>query len=263
MNPLKQLIRGKHKYLVPYLTAGYPDPDTFVQLAVAAAEAGADILEIGVPFSDPVADGPVIQYTDQKALDNGVVGLETVASLTESVKCKVNIPLVWMGYLNLYMSYGFAHSAQLAASAGIDAMIVPDLPHEESEELRLALAEHDLAWIPLLTSTTREDRARAMLSLAESFGYYVAVAGVTGARASYPEGWDEPLKRFRTMDDTPVFVGFGVSGPALARTCVQSGDGVIVGSALLDLVRKADTPQQAVHDVRRFVTSLRTAIDGQ
>ena len=263
MNPLKQLRRGDHKYLVPYLTAGYPDSDTFVRLAEAAVRGGADILEIGVPFSDPVADGPVIQMTSQQAIEAGVDGLNIVAALTARVRDLVDIPLVWMGYLNPFMHYGYAQAVKLAADSGVDGVIVPDLPFEECVELGEQLTACDLAWIPLLTSTTRDNRAQAMLERAESFAYYVAVAGVTGARESYPDGWDRPLARFRAMDKTPVLVGFGVSGPELARVCVNSGDGVIVGSALLDKIGRARNADEAVAATERFVAELRQAIDGR
>lgn len=264
MEKLHQFRRGGRKKLVVYLTAGFPSRAVFLELIQAVSEAGVDAIEIGVPFSDPVADGPTIQLASQAALEAGIDSLSAVADLTAEARRRTQVPLVWMGYLNPFLHEGLEPSLRRARDAGVTGFIIPDLPLEEARPLTsvlrsLSTRDQKLCWIPLLASTTRDDRAAAMLRLAQSFAYYVSIKGVTGARDSYPEGWEQPLRRIRDLGQGPIFVGFGVSGPALARQCVAEADGVIIGSKVLELVMH--NPASAASTVYDFLRGIRSTID--
>ena len=265
MEQLHQFKRGGRKKLVVYLTAGFPNRTVFLELIEAVTQAGADAIEIGVPFSDPVADGPTIQLASQAALDAGIDSLEAVAELTAQARTRTAVPLIWMGYLNPFLHHGLETGVRWARDAGVTGFILPDLPLEEARPLTAVLRDmsapgQKLCWIPLLASTTRDDRAAAMLRMAPSFAYYVSIKGVTGSRDSYPEHWEQPLRRIRALGRGPIFVGFGVSGPALARQCVSEADGVIIGSKVLELVMQ--NPGSAARTVHDFLRSIRSTIDG-
>ncbi len=266
MKSLRNTVSAPHKKLVVYLTAGFPNAKTFLEVCTACVENGVDILEIGIPFSDPGADGPVIQISSQHMLDAGLHSLEQVADLTSKVRATTGVPVVWMGYLNPFLRCGLPQGIAMAASSGVEGFIVPDLPLEEAEPFLTTLQDEskksgtELSWIPLLASTTRSDRALAMLQKAQAFAYYVAIKGVTGVRDSYPEGWQVPLYSFARLHKTPLFVGFGVCSPSLARECVRYAQGVIIGSKILQIVMDAG-PEQAAVEVGSFVRSIRQAID--
>ncbi|MDA0577853.1 MAG: tryptophan synthase subunit alpha [Verrucomicrobia bacterium] len=241
------------KGLVGYLTAGDPDLAVSEANIRAAIEAGLDVLELGVPFSDPTADGPTIQEASMRALAAGT-NLGAVLALVGRIRRDHAIPIVLFGYANPFFSYGFAALAADAAAAGADGLLVVDLPFEESAELRGPLAKHGLCYVPLIAPTTSPARAAATLAEAQGFVYYIMVTGVTGARAALATDLTEHLRALRGVTTLPIAVGFGVSNGAQAKAASQHADAVVVGSAL---VRAAQEQR-----VAELVRELRAGLDG-
>ncbi len=243
--------------LMPFITMGYPDLESALDLVPALVEGGADLIELGIPFSDPLADGATIQATSQQALDNGMtlaLCLEQVAALRAR---GVEVPLILMGYYNPILQMGGAKFAEEAARAGADGVIVPDLPPEEADELRTALHAHGLALIFLLAPTSDDERVRLVAEQATGFIYLVSLTGVTGARDQLPPDLADFVARVRRTTDLPLAVGFGISRPEQAAMVAQMADGVIVGSALLRTIGDADDPIAAA---RAFVRQLCEAV---
>jgi tryptophan synthase alpha chain len=247
--------------LIPYITAGYPDVETTVELALALAGAGADLLELGIPFSDPLADGVTIQRASFAALQAGVtprVCLEIAGRIRE----RSDIPLLFMGYYNPFLRFGLEAFAADSALAGIDGLIVPDLPPEEAAELRAALGAHGLDLIHMLAPTSTDDRIGLVARAARGFVYCTSLAGVTGARAELPTSLPAFLERVRRQTDVPLCVGFGISRPEHVRALVGIADGAIVGSALVGLIERL-APAERVGGAATFLGELRRAADGQ
>ncbi len=237
---------------MPYWPVGYPDLDTSRAIFADLVAAGADLIEVGIPFSDPLADGPTIQAATQQALAHGVtpaVCLETVRNLRER---GVTVPLVLMGYLNPILAYGSARFVAAAAAAGADGLIIPDLPPDEAAAIETACAEHDLAFICLVAPTSTPERIALAAAHSRGFLYLVSVTGITGARAELPPHLTEFVGRVRQHTDLPLAVGFGISTPAQAAAVAALADGVIVGSAL---IRQANGP-----DPRSAVAALATSL---
>jgi tryptophan synthase alpha chain len=250
--------RQNRAALMPYFTLGYPDVQTSLDVIRAIAAAGADLIELGVPFSDPLADGPTIQRSTQAALDAGTTPrrcLEAVAALRAA---GVAVPLMLMGYVNPILAYGTARYVADAAAAGADGFIVPDLPPTEAGEMEAACRAHGCALVYLLAPTAGSEHAAAVAARSTGFLYLVSVAGVTGAREGLPEHLADFVALARRASPVPVAVGFGISTPAQAAAVGQLADGVIVGSALISAVDAAvssgGNPAQAAAD---FVSSLR------
>lgn len=244
--------------LMPYLTIGYPLLESALALVPVLVDAGADLIELGVPFSDPLADGATIQAASQRALDNGVTlsfCLEQAATLRG---LGIAVPLVLMGYYNPIFQMGLEHFARRAASAGIDGVIVPDLPPEESDELLLALRLQGIDPVFLLAPTSDDRRVQLVAEHTSGFLYLVSLTGVTGARDRLSAGVESFIKRVRPVTDLPIAVGFGISTPAQAARVARLADGVIVGSALIRAIGAANDPVKAAHT---FVASLRAGID--
>ncbi len=246
--------------LAPYLAIGHPTPAATLDLVPAVARAGADLMELGIPFSDPLADGPVIQMATQRALAQGM----TVAGCLETVRTLrargVTIPLVFMGYYNPLLAYGLERFCRDAAVAGADGLIVPDLPPEEGSALEDSCAAQGLALVYLLAPTSTPERVRLVVSRTTGFVYCVSVTGITGARAELPAGLAEFLTRVRAAIQERggasrpyLIVGFGISTPEQAAEVGRPADGVVVGSALVKLVNDAPDPVQAAAG---FVRSL-------
>lgn len=245
--------------LMPYLTMGYPQFESALELAPALVEAGADLIELGVPFSDPLADGATIQAAAQRALENGMTlagCLEQAAALRAS---GIEVPLVLMGYYNPILQMGPAEFARRAADAGIDGLIVPDLPPEEAGELQAALRGTNLALVFLLPPTADEARVRDVAQRSFGFVYLVSLTGVTGARDRLPADLEAFVGRVRRVTDRPLAVGFGIGTPAQAAQVARIADGVIVGSALIRALGESAAPVEAA---RAFVAGLRAAMDG-
>jgi tryptophan synthase alpha chain len=254
-------LRGQGRTaLMPYLTMGYPARDSALDLVPAITEAGADVIELGVPFSDPLADGATIQASSQRALANGMtlaLCLDQAAALRA---CGVRLPFVLMGYYNPILQLGIERFARRAAAAGIDGTIVPDLPPEESDELHAALCRHGIDLIFLLAPTTDDARMRDIVARASGYLYLVSLVGVTGARDRLPPELEAFVARVRAISALPLAVGFGIGSPAQAARVACVADGVIVGSALIRAIGTAGDPVAAA---RAFVASLREGIDVQ
>ncbi|MDQ1300800.1 MAG: Tryptophan synthase alpha chain [Chloroflexota bacterium] len=243
--------------LMPYYTLGYPDAPTSEAVIRSVADAGADLIELGVPFSDPLADGPTIQRSTQIALENGMTVAGCLALTARLRGGGVAQPLLLMGYVNPILAYGPAGFVADAAAAGADGLIVPDLPPEEAGELAAACAAHQLALIYLAAPTSTDDRLAMLAAATTGFLYLVSVAGVTGARAGLPPDLADFIGRARRVARTPLAVGFGIATPAQARAVGQLADGVIVGSALIGAATGVDDPPAAA---RNFIGELRDAL---
>lgn len=250
----ERLRAAGRRALILYLTVGFPERDSALELVPRLLAAGADMIELGVPFSDPLAEGPTIQAATQRALANGITVracIETVATLRAQ---GIGAPLLLMGYLNPMLRYGVERFCQDAQAAGVDGLIFPDLPPEESGELQAACERHGLDLIQFVAPTSTPERIAHVTAHAGGFIYCVSVTGVTGARAALPPDLPDFLARVRRRTHTPLAVGFGISRPEHARNVAAIADGVIVGSALIDRIARGD-------DVESFVRELRTAID--
>lgn len=225
---------------MPYLTLGFPSMAESVEVAKAAAAAGADLIELGVPFSDPLADGPTIQRSTQRSLDAGTTVASCLDAVQEIRAAGVTVPLLLMGYVNPLLSFGVERYARAAAAAGADGLIVPDLPFDEAGSLEAVSAEEGLALVYLAAPTTEPARLAEMGGRTRGFLYLVSVAGTTGARKALPADLGEFIARARRACPLPVAVGFGISDGAQAREVGGQADGVIIGSAFVDAVAKAD-----------------------
>jgi len=223
-------VHGKRAALMPYLMGGYPSIEESVSAGLAAADAGADLLELGIPFSDPLADGPVIHAAGTAALAAGVTP-HGVLGVCERIAARV--PVVLMVYANIVLTAGASAFALKAASAGASGLIVPDLPHDEAEEVRAACDAEGLALVPLVAPTTTPERIAAIGADARGFVYVVSLTGTTGERQEIQEGVAQTVERVRESTDVPVAVGFGISTPEQARTVAELADGVIVGSRVV------------------------------
>ena len=241
--------------LIPYVMCGYPDPPTSEALALGLAEAGADVLELGIPFSDPLADGATIQHAGQVALDQGIT-LGACLDLAERIAAGTSVPLVLMGYYNPIFSLGIERFCERAGAAGVAGLIVPDLPPEEAEPLAQATAACGVALIYLVTPTSPEERieqvAHAASRSGDGFIYCVSLSGVTGARSSLPEHLADFLARVRARTSLPLAVGFGVSRPEHVRRIGELADGAVVASALLNAVDAAPQAERVQAGVAFF-----------
>jgi len=240
------------KALVGYLTAGDPTPAVSLRNIRAALAAGIDILELGVPFSDPTADGPVIQAASQRALARGMTLGKTLA-MVRTIRATHHQPIILFGYANPFYRYGFQRLAADAAAAGADGILVVDIPFEESSELRDHLRRRGLCLVPLIAPTTPLARARMILRHADGFVYYIMVRGVTGMRAAVPLDAARHLARLRRCTHLPIVAGFGITNGAQARDGACHADGIVVGSALVEAARLGRLPS--------LVRTLRRALD--
>jgi tryptophan synthase alpha chain len=221
---------GRKAALMPYLMGGFPDIDASRAGCEAAADAGADLIELGVPFSDPLADGPVIHEAATRALSAGVTP-EAVLGVCETAASR--LPVVLMVYANVVLCAGLGAYARRAAEAGASGLIVPDLPHDEAGELREACDAEGLALVPLVAPNTTTERLRAIASDARGFVYTVSLTGTTGERGELPPELGDTVERVRAQTSLPVAVGFGISTAAQARAVAELADGVIVGSRIV------------------------------
>jgi tryptophan synthase alpha chain len=250
-----QLKAAGRTAMMPYLMVGFPERDSALELAPALEAAGADLFELGVPFSDPLADGATVQRAGEQALANGVrlpFCLETAAALRAA---GLRAPLVLMGYFNPFLRYGLQRLAADAFAAGVDGLIIPDLPPEEAGECQAVLTAAGLDLIFLVAPTTPDERIAAIGRLASGFIYCVALTGVTGARRDLWDGLPDFLDRVRRFTDLPLVVGFGISSAAHVQQVSAHADGAIVASALIDHM---DTlpPEQLVAGAAAFVRDL-------
>ena len=248
--------------MVAYLTGGDPDPKAFLANSAALIEGGADIVEIGIPFSDPIADGPVIQASSMRALSNGTTPLG-ILNMIRELSTQFPVPFVVLSYYNPILAMGLDRFLQKARESGVDGIVVPDLPLEESEEFRNLSLKHNVDNIYLVAPNTSRTRLRTVLDKSKGFLYLVSLYGVTGPRDSLSPQALEAIKMVRSLSKgkIPVCAGFGISQPEHVSTVIQSGaDGVIVGSALVGIVgRHLEDPDRGTEELQRAVGELKRA----
>jgi tryptophan synthase alpha chain len=252
LDHLRRVSAGGRKLLVPYVMGGIPDAGSF-PAALAAVAAHADVVEVGLPYSDPLMDGPVIAAAGERAIRAGIGPLE---ALDLAGDARDEVPRVAMTYYNPIHRLGEAAFCKRACDAGIAGLIVPDIPLEESSSLRAAASDAGLAWIPLVAPTSPPARVEAIVKTCTGFVYAVSTLGVTGARAELSERAARVVAACRAFTDLPVLVGIGVSTPDHARAAVQSADGVVIGSAVV--TRLLET---SIEDARAFLSEVRAALD--
>lgn len=255
MNRIESAFANKPIFM-PYFPLGYPDLATSIDVIEAMAVNGADLMEVGLSFSDPLADGPVIQRATQIALEKGITVRKSLEAVKELRGRGVDIPLILMGYYNPMLAYGLDEFARDAQGAGADGFIIPDLPPEEAAEFEMIA--NNLPLIRMLAPTTPPERMEMVARNARGFVYLVSVTGVTGARTALSNGLADLIARVREHTSAPVCVGFGISTPKQARQVGALADGVIVGSACVKMIGDSERP---VERAKQFVAEFREALD--
>ncbi len=250
--------RGE-RALVAYLTAGDPSLKITEELCLALANSGVDILEIGVPFSDPTADGPVIQAAALRALKNGTT-LEQVLAMAHRITTAAAIPCVLFGYYNPIFSFGCPQFALRSKEAGIDGVLIVDLPPEEAAELRRETDPCGIDFINLIAPTTTDDRISTITSQATGFLYYISIMGITGTKKPEVADIRKDVARIRKISDLPVVAGFGISTPAQAAEIAPHADGVVVGSAFVKMISENSGRKDLVAKVARYAAEIKKAI---
>jgi tryptophan synthase alpha chain len=255
-----RLKQQQRQALITFITAGDPAPSATLPLMHALVAAGADIIELGIPFSDPMADGPVIQRASERALAHGISLSTVLAMVSEFRQQNTTTPVVLMGYLNPIEIMGYEYFAQTAQAAGVDGVLTVDLPPEEAETTLKILRQHHIAPIFLIAPTTTPTRMEKLCAQAQGFIYYVAVKGVTGSAALDVSAVAAKVTQIRTYTDLPVGVGFGIKAPSSAAQVAAVSDAVVVGSALVSMVEQ--DPDNALVHIPALVAQMRQAIDG-
>ncbi len=257
----EKAARTGQKVLVPFITAGDPEPGWTVAIMHALVAAGADLLELGVPFSDPAADGPVIQEASERAIQKHV-DLHKVLSMVEAFRSEdKETPVVLMGYMNPVERFGRTRFPQAAKQAGVDGLLLVDCPPEERGDLGEAMIEAKIDGICLVAPTTTRSRVETIAASASGFIYYVSVKGITGsAQLSAPE-LSQPVKQIREFSDLPVAVGFGIKNAEMAALVAEDADAVVIGSALVQRLSEAQTEDAACAIAEAFVAPVRKALD--
>lgn len=255
----KELRQADKKAFIAFITAGDPDLRTTEELVPALEKAGADIIELGVPFSDPLADGPTIQNASYRSLLKGTT-LKKILAAVKRIRRHSSVPIALMTYYNPVFHFGEKAFVEQAKAAGVDGVIIPDLPLEEAGVLRKFAMKADLSTIFFVAPTTTTDRLKPVVKAATGFIYYVSVAGVTGARKAVASEIALKIKRVKALTDKPVCVGFGVSTPQEARAVARVADGVIVGSAIVKEIHKNAASANLASRVEAFVAALVKAV---
>jgi tryptophan synthase alpha chain len=249
-------LKDEHRRgLIPFVTAGHPNIQTTRRLMLALQKAGADVIELGVPFSDPIADGPVIQRASQKALANGVT-LEEILSLVTDVRPELHVPIVLFSYVNPVLQFGIDACARQAAQAGVDGVLLSDLPLEEAREVREKLSANAVDLILLAAPTSTDERLGLIAENASGFIYAVSRTGVTGTRSELSKEAAELVQRLRSFKSLPVAVGFGISTAAQSAEVWQYADAAVVGSAIVKEIEENAHRHDLVDHVEEFVRSL-------
>lgn len=244
------------KAFIGFITAGDPDLDTTNEIILQMEQAGCDLVEIGIPFSDPIAEGPVIQNANIRALKNKVTTDDVFAAVND-IKDTVHIPMVFMTYLNVLFKYGYDRFLQNAANAGICGVIIPDLPYEEKDELQSVAKNYGVQVVSLIAPTS-EERIKTIAADAEGFVYTVSSLGVTGVRSEIKTDLESITAAIKAATDVPVAIGFGINTPEQAKHYSSIADGVIVGSAIVKIIEKygKDSPEK----VFDYVKSMKDAM---
>lgn len=247
--------KTNHTALIPYVTVGYPSVETTLKAVPLLAGLGCDIIELGIPFSDPLADGATIQQASHEALRKGVT-TGVCFEVAQQLRQRVEIPLVFMTYYNLVLRFGLEQFCSRCAEVGIDGLIIPDLPPDEGKELEKSTTRHDLDLVYLLSPASTEDRIRLVTSRSSGFIYLVSLIGVTGTRDKLPDELEGFVARVRKRTPKPLCVGFGVSTPEQARRVARVADGVIVGSRIVQLLDE----DKSLKNASSFIKCLREAL---
>jgi len=247
--------RASHTALIPYITVGYPSVETTLKAVPLLANNGCDIIELGIPFSDPLTDGATIQRASYEALRQGITP-KVCFEAAQELRRQVGIPLVFMTYYNPVLKFGLEQFCSKCAEVGIDGVIIPDLPPEEGQELEQSTRRHGLDIIYLLSPASTEERIKLVASRSSGFIYLVSLTGVTGTRDKLPEELEGFVARVKARTEKPLCVGFGVSTPEQARRVAKVADGVIVGSRIIQLLDE----DKSLKNVCSFIKSLREAL---
>lgn len=251
-------LQGR-KALIPFITAGDPDATQTVPLMQALVAGGADIIELGIPFSDPMADGPTIQRASERALQRGMTLNKVLALVAEFRQHNQHTPVVLMGYLNPLEAMGYAEFAAAAQAAGVDGVLTVDCPPEEADELAPALQAQGLAPVFLVAPTTPLARVQALAKHAQGYVYYVSLKGVTGAATLDPRAVAQRVNELKTLIPLPIGVGFGIRDAASARAIGEAADAVVIGSRLVEEIERSGA--QAAHNLTEFLSGIRAALD--
>jgi tryptophan synthase alpha chain len=256
MSRIATVFRKGHKALIPYITTGYPDTETTMLAISVLAKSGADIIELGIPFSDPLADGATIQESSYQALLKGI-NTDSCLEIARQARKTTSVPLVFMTYYNPVLQYGLEKFCLASVEAGIDGLIVPDLPPEEGTSLESFTRKHGLDLIYLLAPTSTPERIKMVAEQSSGYIYLVSVAGVTGARCSLPPDLATFIARVRRTAKQPLCVGFGISTPEQAGQISKLADGVIIGSKLIQLIKEDST----LTGLGQFIGAVRKNMD--
>jgi tryptophan synthase alpha chain len=256
MSRITQIFKPGYKALAAYITVGYPDVETTIKSACVLADAGCDILELGIPFSDPLADGATIQKSSHEALIKGItpqICLETAKAINEHT----DIPLIFMTYFNPVFNYGLEDFCHACVQAGVSGLIIPDLTPDEGKELERVTNNNDIDLIYLLAPTSTDDRVLKITERSNGFIYMVSLTGVTGTRKDLSPDLGSFIRRVRKKTDKPLCIGFGISTPAQAMQAAKEADGVIIGSKIIQIMEEDKT----LSSLKVFVSSVRDALD--
>lgn len=250
----KELKDKNKKALIPFVTSGYPDTETTKEIIIAMEKSGADLVELGIPYSDPVADGPVIQIASAKALKNGLK-IRNIMKMAKELRGEVKIPLVYMGYFGCVFKYGVERFIKDSKESGIDGMIIPDLPLEERSKITEIADKYEFYIIPLVAPTS-EDRISKIVKDTKGFIYCVSTNGVTGVRNSISTDIKAYTDVVAKASSTPKCIGFGISGPEMAEKMKPYCDGVIIGSAVMKIIEEDIPKEKMINKVGSFISKV-------
>lgn len=246
------------KAMIPFITAGDPSLDVTVELVFKMEEGGADIIEIGIPYSDPLADGPIIQASSTRALKNGTK-INNIMNAVKKIRQKSEIPLVYLVYYNSIFKYGIERFVNEAKESGIDGLIIPDLPLEERKDIKEISEKYGIYLIPLVAPTSKE-RIKSICESGKGFVYCVSTKGVTGIRNSIETDIKEYMRTVSEYTNMPKAIGFGISGPDMAKRFAPYCDGIIVGSAIVKMINDSRSKEEIYDNVKKFIFSIKEAI---
>ena len=256
MSLITQKLKARSgKGFIPFVTAGDPDLDTSLSIILKLAEMGADVIELGVPFSDPMADGPTIQRSSQRALDSATT-LSDVLNLANEFRKQSDVPIVLFSYFNPIMRFGIDKFCSAAANSGIDGLLLTDVIEDEATKISTRLAEYDIDLISLIAPTTTDERLKTICENAHGFIYAVSRAGVTGAQETTSSAAAQLVTRARQFTDLPIAVGFGISTREQVEDVWRFADAAVVGSAIVAEIERANSPDDAVTRVEAFIGQL-------
>ena len=249
----EQNIKGRIA-LIPFITAGYPSVEGCINVVKGLVDGVSDVIEIGMPFSDPIAEGPTIQKSSHMAIENGM-NIRKSLDIVEKIRSSgINIPIIMMGYINPILNIGLSNFAKLATNAGANGLIIADMPNEELKQIQISTAENSLDTIPLISLNSSEERIELGCKYAQGFIYCISILGVTGSRSSISLTVKEKVKTVKKFTNIPVGVGFGISKPSHVKNIKEYADAVIVGSALIDELEKAKSNPGAT--AKKFISNL-------